>query len=304
MPDDLDQRTTQDDDAALEAALMKKARPGTCPSPGLLFAADEDVLPAAEGEASRAHAAQCVLCQTLLAGLEDDAAPALTPGQESRIRALIDRGLDHSAESSFEESRSPWRALLAIAAVLVVLAIGGTLGYRALHRPSAPAIALQQASPSGPMEFAELHQIAPLAAPDDAPGLVARGNSSCSSAEPPTADLLPAFRAYNSGDFRAAATAFAALTDRFPNAEVPELYLGVSQLESGDNVEARATLTLALNNVHDAQRPAVTWYLAIAELRTGNSAAALPLLQSLCSPASTPYAMRACALAKQASDRR
>src|SRR5665213_603002 len=112
MPDDLDPRTTQDDDAALEAALMKNARTGTCPPPALLFAASEDVLPVAEGEAIRAHAAQCVLCQTLLAGLEDDAAPALTPGQDSRIRARIDRGMERSSETSHEESRSPWRALL------------------------------------------------------------------------------------------------------------------------------------------------------------------------------------------------
>ena len=282
---------------------MKNARRGTCPSPSLLFAASEDVLPAAAGEAIRAHAAQCVLCQTLLAGLEDDAAPALTPGQDSRIRARIDRGLEHSAETFHEESRSPWRALLAVAAALVLLALGGTFGYRAIHRSAAPAIAVQQPGTNPPMEFAELHQIAPLAAPDDAPGLVARGDSPGSSTGPSVADLLPAFRAYNSRDFRAAATAFGALKDRFPDAEIPALYLGVSQLELGDNAAARGTLTHALSNAHDVRRPAATWYLAIAELRTGDATAAVPLLQSLCSPASTPYAVRACALAKQASEK-
>lgn len=281
---------------------MKNARLRTCPSPDLLFAASEDVLSAADGEVIRAHAAQCVLCQTLLAGLGDDAAPALTPGQNDRIRARIDHGLEHSSETVVEESKSPWRALLAVAAVLLVLALGGTFGYRSIHRPAAPAIAEQQPDPSGPMEFAELHQIAPLAAPDDAPGLVVRGNSSGTSTGPSAADLLPAFRAYNRGDFRAAATAFAALTDRFPDAEIPALYLGVSQLESGDNLAARRTLTHALGNAHDARHPAATWYLAIAELRTGDLAAAVPRLQSLCSPASSPYAARACALAKQASE--
>lgn len=283
---------------------MKNARPGTCPPPDLLFAASEDVLPAAAGEAIRAHAAQCVLCKTLLAGLGDDAAPALTPGQESRIRARIDRGLEHSAETLYEESRSPWPALLAVAAALVVLAVGGAFGYRAMHPPAPPAIAVQQPGPSGPMEFAELHQISPLPAPDDAPGLVSRGDSSGPSTVPSAADLLPAFRAYNRGDFRAAAAAFAALADRFPDAEIPALYLGVSQLESGDNATARGTLTHALSNAHDTRRPAATWYLAIAALRTGDTAAAIPLLQSLCSPASTPYAARACALAQQASESR
>jgi TolA-binding protein len=298
MPDELDQRTTQDEEAALEAALMKNARAGTCPPPDLLFAASEDVLPAAEGEAIRAHAAQCVLCQTLLAGVEDDATPALTPGQDSRIRARIDRGLEQSSETSHEESRSPWRALLAVAAALVLVA-GGVYGYRAMHRPAAASIAVQQQGTNPPMEFAELHQISPLAAPDDAPGLVSRGESSGASAEPPAADMLPAFRAYNRGDFAAAAAAFTALAERFPDAEIPALYLGVSQLQTSDNAAARRTLARALNNAHGARHADATWYLAIAELRTGDAAAAVPLLQSLCTDGSTPYAPRACELAKQ-----
>ncbi|HZL27254.1 MAG TPA: tetratricopeptide repeat protein [Acidobacteriaceae bacterium] len=298
MPDDLDQRTTQDDDAALEAALMKNARPGTCPPPDLLFAAGEDVLPAAEGEAIRAHAAQCVLCQTLLAGLEGDAAAALTPAQDSRIRARIDRGLERGSETPYGESRSPWRALLAIAAALVLM-VGSWFGYRAMHRPAAASIAVRQPDANPPMEFAELHRISPLAAPEDAPGLVSRGDSSGASAEPSAADMLPAFRAYNRGDYSAAVAAFASLAGRFPDAEVPALYLGVSQLELGDNAKARDTLTRALSNAHGARHADATWYLAIAELRTGDAMAAAPLLQSLCSGGPAPYAPRACALAKQ-----
>jgi len=169
---------------------------------------------------------------------------------------------------------------------------------------TASAVAVQQPGTNPPMEFAELHQISPLAAPDDAPGLVSRGDSSGTSAEPTATDLLPAFRAYNRGDFGVAAVAFAALADRFPDAEIPALYLGVSQLESGEDAAARGTLTRALRNADGARHADATWYLAVAELRTGDAAAAVPLLQSLCPPASTPYAPRACALAKQSSGNR
>jgi hypothetical protein len=311
MPDERNERTILDEDGALETLLTKNARVGSCPPPELLFAADEDVLSQAEGEAIRAHAAECSLCQTLLArlGSEDGAAaPILTPGQDSRIRARIADGLLRSPETPQEEGRSPWRLRLAIAAVLV-FSIGGLFALRHRQQEKDATISASHTDQSatgttGPLEFAELHKISPLAPPDDAPVLVSRGDSSAATTGPSTADMLPAFRAYNKGDFSAAATAFAPLVARYPQAETPLLYLGVSQLELGENATARFTLTRAATAATSERRAAATWYLAVAELRTGDMHAAVPLLQSLCSPTATAYAPRACALATQASERR
>jgi hypothetical protein len=277
----------------MEAFLLAHARTGACPPVDLLFAVEEDVLPAASGAPIRDHIASCKLCQTILTEL-DPAYEAFSPAANARIRAQIEA---RSTSFSHRSSNSARRNLLAIAAVLIV-GIVSFFSYRLLH-PSAseqPATATNHA-PAAPVAIAELHNIAPLSPPGDVPALVTRGASTVHG--PSVNDLMPAFRAYNRGNFAQAAADFAPLAGRFPTSEIPPLFLGVSQLELNQNAVAQHSLQQAYNLAGPSHHDDAAWYLALADLRLSEPAAAVPLLHQLCSQPRDPYALRACALAHE-----
>ncbi|HET9784987.1 MAG TPA: tetratricopeptide repeat protein, partial [Terriglobales bacterium] len=112
-----------------------------------------------------------------------------------------------------------------------------------------------------------------------------------------TADLLPAFQAYNRGDYAQAAGAFEQLAARFPASGIPPLYLGVSNLELGRNAAAQRALLRALPLADAAARGAAAWYLAVADVRLNQSQAARPLLRDVCAQTTDPFSARACTLA-------
>jgi TolA-binding protein len=174
----------------------------------------------------------------------------------------------------------------------------GVLGYRFSHfSASQSTVAINHAPTSPAADLPELRQIAPLAPPDDVPVLVTRGATTTHG--PSVDDLMPAFRAYNRNDFAQAAAAFAPLVPRFPQSDIPPLYLGVSQLQLGQNADAQRSLAQAYSLTGSAHHDAAAWYLAMADLRLHQSAAAIPLLRDLCVQQRNPYAARACTLAQQ-----
>jgi hypothetical protein len=265
-------------DETLEALLRRHARPGACPPPDLLNALREGVLPPEADSPIRVHAGRCPLCQALL---ESDLPAALDAAADARIRARLQAGLD--ARGGWRPSRWVWAA----AAAVLLLAAGLVIRHRATP-PAAP----------GPPS--EVVTIAALAPPDSGPALVTRGAAAPSAAAgPSTADLLPAFEAYNRGDYAQAAAAFTQLQTRFPQAAVPPLYLGVSQLELGRNAAAQRALLRALPLADPAARGAAAWYLAIADVRLGQVPAARPLLRDLCGRSGDAYSAPACRLARQ-----
>lgn len=259
-------------DEALVERLQQQARTGACPHPDLLYALREGVLPP-EGEAAvRAHAGQCPLCRTLL---ESEPAGMMDEGASARIRARIENKIVR---------RGGWRRPLVWipAAAALLLAVGLAMRHSATH-PAAPSLPAQVVT------------IAVLAPPDLGPDLVTRGASA--AAGPSVADLLPAFQPYNRGDYAAAATEFAQLGARFPHSGIPPLYLGVAQLQRGQNAAAQRALLRALPLAGAEERSAAAWYLAVADVRLGQASAARPLLRDLCGRPNDAFAARACSLA-------
>ncbi|MGA8938276.1 MAG: hypothetical protein WB439_03845 [Acidobacteriaceae bacterium] len=285
----------------LEELLLKHARSGACPPPDLLFAAEEGVLPEQAGVSIREHVAHCALCRTLLA----EPVPAtmdLDPGANARIRAKIQIGIDDrtSARRAVSKRRPIFRLSFAFGAVVVVIGLLSILGYRQWRFHKSQTVAVnhpQVTTPAIPADTRELHQIAALAPPEDVAALVMRGSSSTPG--PTVEDLLPAFRAYNRGDYAQAATAFAPLVARFPQSDIPPLYLGVSRLELGQNADAQRALAQAYSLTGSAHHDAAAWYLAVADLRLNRLKIAVPLLRALCAQPGDPDAPRACALAQR-----
>lgn len=281
-------------DDKIEALLLAHARTGACPSPDLLFAAQEDVLPPEAGASIREHAVHCALCQTLLIELARTNAVA-SPGVDERIQTRIQEGI--AARAGSPRKPTFWLSIAAVAAVLIV-GVLGVLDYRLSHSSRDQTIVAANHPSTQPLsDFPELHRIAPLAPPDDVPALVTRGAAATHG--PSVDDLMPAFRAYNRGDFSQAAAAFAPLIARFPQSDIPPLYLGVSQLQLGQNADAQHSLAQAYALTGSPHHEAVAWYLAVADLRLNQSSAAAPLLHELCAQQRNLNAPRACALVRQ-----
>jgi hypothetical protein len=115
--------------------------------------------------------------------------------------------------------------------------------------------------------------------------------------------MSPAFEAYANDDYPLAAHRFTLLADQFPRAELPFLYLGVTQLLQQDNAHALTTLnradTLAQQN-HSTQKDAAAWYHALAAVAT-QSADSPTLLHTVCTNTQSPYSPQACELEKQST---
>ncbi|HEX4156535.1 MAG TPA: hypothetical protein VHY48_13065 [Acidobacteriaceae bacterium] len=280
-------------DESLETLLLSRARTGACPPPDLLFAAQEDVLPAPAGASIREHAAHCSLCQTLLAELVP-AEAAFSPGSDARVRNHIETTKNqHGTTPKTTTFRRPsmWLSIAGAAAVVAIVAVIGSASHRRTHfTTNTPVLAVNR-----PLDLPELHQITPLAPPDDVPLMVTRG---ASIHGPTINDLLPAFRPYNRGDFVHAATIFRTLTTRFPQSSIPSLYLGISQLQLNQNRDAQASLLQSLTLAGPVRHDDAAWYLAVADLRLHDRSSAAPLLRELCTKQSA-YASRACAIEQQ-----
>lgn len=283
----------------MEALLQTHARIGACPPLDLLFAAEEDLLPAATSVSIREHAAHCALCRTLLVELAPTDA-VFAPGVDARIRTRIqERAGDHPSAARSARKPTFWLSMAAVAAVAIVSVVG-MLSYRLWRSRSGQSTVAVNHPPAqaGPpaADFPELHQLTPLTPPDDVPALVMRGAAAAHG--PTIEDLVPAFRAYNRGAFAQAAAAFAPLVARFPQSDIPPLYLGVSRLQLGQNGAAQHSLAQAYGLAGSAHHDAAAWYLAVANLRLHQPQAAAAPLRELCGGHSA-YAARACALVKE-----
>lgn len=292
-------KTAMSDDD-MEALLLENARTGTCPPPDLLFAAEEDVLPENAGAVVREHVAQCALCRTLLAELPPST-PTLDADTSARIRARIQTRIDKSSSAAKKKPlfRLSVLSVAAVAAIFLAVAILGVVNYRLWRGSTNPSGAAtnHSSAPSVLADIPELHHVTVLAPPDDVAALVMRGGSAGSG--PTVEELLPAFRAYNRGDYSQAAADFASLATRFPKSDIPPLYLGVSQLELERNAAAHSALSQAYTLAGATRRDASAWYLAVADLRLNQTQTAAPLLRKLCVQSGSSYASRACALAGQ-----
>ena len=232
------------------------------PDPGLLRAVDQDVLPTEVAEEVRAHLESCQICLRLQ---QDLLHPSLSDPTLHEMERLRKRILPESASL-----RWPIRFLAAAAVVVLGLWIWNPFA----SRPKQPVQATAQVKYRLAVEAAPLRL--PLAA-----ALVVRGRQ-----EPPDQryleELGAAMEPYRGGRYQEAATKFAALADRYPNAVEPHFYLGVTRLLLGSSDAATAPLLRAQAIGGEALNDDIRWYVAAMRERTGAWEQAVPLLEQLC----------------------
>jgi hypothetical protein len=92
--------------------------------------------------------------------------------------------------------------------------------------------------------------------------------------------LATAIQAYNQAQYDEAIAAFQQIPPGHPQQPLIDLYIGVSALETGRTPLARSALQPLAEQAGDYQA-AARWYLALAYLKEGDTAAARPLLNLL-----------------------
>jgi hypothetical protein len=273
----------------IEREFLAHASPlPECPPLEILLAAGQGVLPEAVEPGVSQHISTCGVCRVLLQDFATLPERSLTADESARIRAGIPIG-----RQGFQFR---WQWVAAAAAVILVAA--SVVAYHP-WQSSKREIASHVANQVAPTPQQPPVQVALTRLPPDRElitGLVFRGAHSAD--EPDAAELEPAFAAYMKDHYDAAEKHFSKLAKQYPKADVPVLYLGVSQLFLGQNQAALTTLTLAQELAAPSRRDAAAWYQAIATLRT-HSADAGMLFQSLCQRGSSSYSKKACSVFSQ-----
>jgi hypothetical protein len=252
-----------------------------CPPLDVLLALEQDALPAELAEPARAHLAVCSLCTMLLADMASLPQPEFSRGQQERIAVSL------PIQKASTSSWSSGKALIALAAALL-LAFGLVFWN---HGQKNREVAQVQPLTLSPVLQQKEIPFAPLAAPSGSAALLTRGSGT--DTEPANEQLLPAFRAYNHGEYAAAAELFGTLSTEYPRSGMTALYLGVSQLALHQDERASTTLHHAreTNKPYDAD--AVQWYSAVAASRV-HPEEERPLLTELCQKKASAYSARSC----------
>jgi hypothetical protein len=276
----------------IDESLPPGVRPTSyCPPVALLRAYQEQVLPLTLASEIAEHLQHCGLCPVLLADLEHFPQPAITADERQRIR--------HTIPSPLQTPSWRWYTSFATATALILAAI-----FLVLHHPtSTPAQTGHTAQPNQPTPATlppQSHlEVAKLDPPLElAPGLVLRG---AAPSDQPTPDqLTPAFTAYTQSDYPLAAQLFSELAKQFPRADIPFLYLGVTQLLQNDSAAALPNLARAEQLATASRKDTAAWYHALAATQA-HSPEAPVLLHFLCLRKKTPYSPQACQLEKNRS---
>lgn len=234
-------------DRDLRDALRARAV-SPCPGEETLLAFYRGGLSEAEGESVREHLAACAAC----VGVARDAHAFLA-----------------AWEAAPEKARPLGLRWLAAAAVLAVAVLAGL--WAARHRPAAPA----------PRPEPEAHSPAPANLWTDLPVAAAEYRAPApeeelvfrSDGEAPDAAFAAAMPSYAKGDYAASDVELSQFLAAHPGHAEAGFYRGVSLLMLGRPAEARPLLESVAASSH---APAETrWYLALARLKSGDTAAAL-----------------------------
>jgi hypothetical protein len=261
----------------IEAELETiRARHTGDPQLNLLRAASADALPSDLQARVSEHLAESAWSRALVAGIAD-ADPSLDAADEDRMLARIRRPpID---ERSWFAGRRSWAPLLATGALVAIVAT--VLMSRRVEAPAplSPVATTRTATVARaePQPF-EL----PLRPPEvrlSVAALTWRGPSGAPSF---VDSLAPALDAFRSANYARAAQALEPLERRYPNAIEPPFYRGISLLFLNDVAASIADLRKAQALADETFSSDVAWYLAVAELRAGDSAGARERLQVLC----------------------
>ena len=268
------------DHDAFEEMLAEGA--GSCPHPELVAAARQGVLSQEIAAPVLRHVDHCDLCSTLLPAADE--LLTLTAERQAHIRARVKA---QPASPQRVAIRAPSRSTLRRWTFVAVAGLAAALGIVAVavHRRAAPATqsAVTPSASDGGRASA-LKQLAELEAlPPPEPNsadLVTRGDDSRGATKPSAAELLPAFRAYNSGNYIDATRLFGTISAHYPHAELPRLYLGIAQLELKQDATAEQTL-LPLT-ASSTPSPDALWYAGAAAARAQDFATSARLFGRLC----------------------
>ena len=270
----------------IEAELAElRARHAGDPPLDLLRAADADALPPSLQTPVSDHLAASAWSRALVAGA-NDVEPALDASEADRLLARITQSArQEQPQRRPWFSRPPVWAPMAAAAAIAIVAI-----VRPSLRPAAPAApaatpAAPAATPAAPPTIVARNEppvLLPLDKPDvklSVAALVWRGPSGDTSL---VDALAPGLDAYRATDYARAAEMLEQVGRRYPASIEAPFYRGVSLLFLNEPADAIAELKKAERMNDDAFAVDVAWYLAIAEQRTGDVAAARARFDALC----------------------
>lgn len=286
-----------DFDTDEQAFHSQVTRGKACPSLPVLLAAQQGVLPEQAQLSVTQHIAECGLCTMLLQDLAELPEAAFTAEQEQRLRPVLPAIPFAANVVSLPAKRPSSLPMIAAIAAALVLTVTGLMAYRMWDKQQmakqTPTAVPQRTPLAAPVEIA----LAKLPAPAGiAEGMVLRGDSAAASVNPPFAELLPAFEAYNQDQFDVAVHHFSALQTSYPKSDIPPLYLGIAKLFLGQNEQALDTLAHADAIAAAANKDAADWYYAVAAARV-QSPKATAMFQSICHAGRSAYAIQACKVA-------
>ena len=251
----------------------------TCPASELLLAADSGSLAEERGAEVIAHLRSCSRCSALLRDLSDPELADPQPEEAARIRNRVFDGI------AAPDALTAWRVRpsFALAAGLSLAFIGALLWYSSSQVVATNPPPLKAAHRQAVFRVEK----APVKLP--ASILVWRGQGGGYEAE-----LGRAIALYRSEQYRQAAQQFEAVTRTYPQSVEAHFYLGVSQLLLGRASGARASLIHARELDRGSLADDISWYLALAHVKTGNAADAITELRKLCAKPGE-YSAGACA---------
>ncbi len=265
----------------LARELAAAGRRGEQPPLDVLRAAGEGVLPGELEASAQAHLARNQRTRGLIGALNDSA--ALDAEAETR---LFNRITQETRAADRERRSPPWR--WQVAAALGTVALVGSAWW--MTRRADPAIVMapppavaahapQRATPAAPAPPAFL---IPLERPRVRISLRAMTWRGQGADNPVLVALKPALEAFRAGDDATADREFAIVAERYPDLVEAALYQGVARLFLNDWSGAAVHLKRAQAIGDPAFAGDVAWYLAIAEERSGDVAAAQLRLRSIC----------------------
>jgi hypothetical protein len=259
------------------ASELSKMQGATALPIDVLRAAGTGVLPDDLEQAAQSYLSREPRARALVDELNDSA--ELDELSEARLHARISR-----EAQSIPRTRQTgwyWRAAAAVAAI----ALAGSAWWIGRSEPPSIAVTSPAAgtAPVGPAsQPAPQTFLVPLERPEIRISLRAMTWRGAAPENPVLAALKPAFDAFRAGDYAAADRAFTEVGGRYPNLVEVALYQGVARLFLGDITGATASLQAAETIADAAFEHDVAWYLAVAEERAGNAAAARTRLERLC----------------------
>ena len=283
---DRDEREALEPVAAELTALRE--RHAADPPLELLRAAQADALPPDLQDRVSAHLAGSAWSRALVAGVED-VDHALDAPDVERLLARITSSPAERPRPWFAKAQF-WAPLATAAAIAGILAVWPSSRTPA---PAAPAAAVPGAPDATVARVEPARFELPLDKPDvklSTAALTYRGPAGAASL---VDSLAPALDAYRASDYARAAAALEQVERRFPASVEAPFYRGVSLLWLNDAPGALAELKKAERMKEDAFASDVAWYLAVAEQRAGDTAAARARLEGLCRRTG-PRAVAAC----------